>query len=94
MGKVRFGLSISLDGYVAGPDQSLENPLGVGGERLHDWAIALAAWRKSHGKEGGEVNESAQVMEESITNVGATIMGRNMFGGHPGPWSETSPWRG
>jgi dihydrofolate reductase len=94
MPKLRFRISISLDGYVAGPNQSLKDPLGVGGENLHEWAVSLAAWRALHGKEGGEVNESTQVMAESLTNVGATIMGRNMFGGHPGPWSSSAPWKG
>jgi dihydrofolate reductase len=94
MPKLRFRISISLDGYVAGPNQSLKDPLGVGGENLHEWAVSLAAWRASHRKEGGEVNESTQVMEESLTNIGATIMGRNMFGGHPGPWSSSAPWKG
>jgi dihydrofolate reductase len=92
--KLRFRISISLDGYVAGPNQSLKDPLGVGGENLHGWALSLAAWRAEHGKDGGEVNESTQVMEESLTNIGATIMGRNMFGGHPGPWSSSAPWNG
>jgi dihydrofolate reductase len=94
MTKVRFRISISLDGYVAGPNQSLKDPLGVGGEKLHGWAVSLTAWRAQHGKEGGEVNESTQVMEQSIANIGATIMGRNMFGGHPGPWSSSAPWNG
>ena len=94
MPKLRFRISISLDGYVAGPNQSLEEPLGVGGERLHEWAISLAAWRAAHGMEGGEENASTQVMAESLVNIGATIMGRNMFGGHPGPWSSSAPWTG
>jgi dihydrofolate reductase len=94
VGRVRFAISVSLDGYVAGPNQTVDEPLGAGGEGLHEWALSLEAWRRSHGMEGGEVNESAQVMEEYNANVGATIMGRNMFGGHPGPWSETSPWTG
>jgi dihydrofolate reductase len=85
---------MSLDGFVAGPRQSVENPLGIGGERLHDWAVELDAWRKAHGKAGGETNESSRVMEESLANIGATIMGRNMFGGHPGPWNADSPWNG
>lgn len=84
---------MSLDGYVAGPDQSVENPLGVGGMHLHDWAFALAAWREPHGLEGGEVNESTLVVEAALANIGATIMGRNMFGGGPGPWSD-DPWNG
>ena len=94
MSKLRFKISMSLDGYVAGPSQSVENPLGIGGMRLHEWVFPLAAWRRMHGMEGGEVNESSQVVEESLVNIGATIMGRNMFGGHPGPWDEGKPWNG
>lgn len=94
MSKLRFGISMSLDGFVAGPDQSVENPLGIGGERLHEWVVPLAAWREAHGLPGGEVNESARVVEESQANIGATIMGRNMFGGHPGPWNSERPWTG
>jgi len=85
---------MSLDGYIAGPEQSLENPLGIGGVKLHEWAFALAAWRAPHGLEGGEVNESTAVFEESLAGIGATIMGRDMFGGHPGPWDAASPWNG
>jgi dihydrofolate reductase len=85
---------MSLDGFTAGPEQSTENPLGIGGERLHQWALSLAAWRKAHGLEGGDVNESARVIEESVSNIGATIMGRNMFGGNPGPWDSRAPWNG
>jgi dihydrofolate reductase len=92
--KLRLRISMSLDGYVAGPDQSVKNPLGVGGERLHEWVVPLAAWRTTHGKQGGEVNPSSAVVEESLVNVGATIMGRNMFGGHPGPWDAQKPWNG
>jgi dihydrofolate reductase len=92
--KLRFRISMSLDGFTAGPRQSIENPLGVGGEQLHEWALPLAAWRRPHGLEGGEVNESTPVFEESLSNIGATIMGRNMFGGQPGAWNEASPWNG
>jgi dihydrofolate reductase len=92
--KVRFRISMSLDGYTAGPQQSQKNPLGVGGQRLHEWAFPLAAWRAPHGLKGGEVNESTRVVEESLANIGATIMGRNMFGGHPGPWDTRKPWNG
>jgi dihydrofolate reductase len=94
MSKIRFQLSVSLDGYVAGPDQSEDNPLGVGGEDLHEWIVELEAWRKMHGMEGGEVNASTPVVEELQSNVGATVMGRNMFGGGPGPWREDLPWKG
>jgi dihydrofolate reductase len=91
---LRFGISMSLDGFVAGPNQSLQNPLGIGGERLHEWVVPLAAWRAPHGKPGGEVNDSTKVVEESLANIGTTIMGRNMFGGHPGPWDAGKPWNG
>jgi dihydrofolate reductase len=94
MASVRFNLSISLDGYLAGPNQSLEDPLGAGGLHLHDWAFPLAAFRRPHGLEGGDVNASTQVIEESVANVGAVIMGRNMFGGYPGPWRSDPPWTG
>src|SRR5689334_4462033 len=94
MTKLRFNLTMSLDGYLAGPDQSLEHPLGVGGRALHDWAFALAAFRQRHGMEGGETNASTQVLEEAVADVGAYIMGRNMFGGYPGPWPTDPPWNG
>lgn len=94
MSKIRFQISMSLDGFVAGPSQSVENPLGIGGERLHDWLVPLTTFRALHGQEGGEVNESTSVVEESFANIGATVMGRNMFGGHPGPWDAKNPWNG
>jgi dihydrofolate reductase len=94
MSRLRFRISVSLDGFVAGPNQSLQEPLGTGGERLHVWVIALQSWRQAHGREGGVVNESTPVMERELANIGATIMGRNMFGGGPGPWSKTDPWNG
>ena len=93
MAKVSLHISISLDGFVAGPNQSEENPLGEGGEQLHEWALELAAWREPHGQEGGEVNASTEIIEEMREGVGATLMGRNMFGGGPGPWGE-EPWEG
>jgi len=92
--KLRMKIAMSLDGFVAGPHQSVENPLGVGGMRLHDWVVPLKAWRSTHGLEGGEVNESSRVVEESVANIGATIMGRKMFGGHPGRWNREKPWLG
>jgi dihydrofolate reductase len=85
---------MSLDGFVAGPEQSVKEPLGKGGEGLHQWVVRLAPWRAAHGLEGGEVDESSRVVEESLENVGATLMGRNMFGGHPGPWDASKPWKG
>jgi dihydrofolate reductase len=92
--KLRFRISISLDGFVAGPNQSLQEPLGIGGEQLHEWVFPLKAWRRPHGLDGGEVNESTPVLEQELANIGATIMGRNMFGGGSGPWSTTEPWNG
>lgn len=94
MSKLRLKISMSLDGFVAGPDQSVDNPLGIGGMRLHEWVFPLQAWRAMHGLEGGEVNESSAVVEESLANIGATVMGRNMFGGHPGPWKADNSWNG
>jgi dihydrofolate reductase len=94
LARLRFRISISLDGYTAGPEQSVKNPLGIGGEGLHDWAFPLAAWRKPHGLKGGKINQSSSVMEDLLANLGATIMGRNMFGGHPGPWDRENPWNG
>jgi dihydrofolate reductase len=91
--KFRFQISVSVDGFIAGPNPSEPDPLGEGGEQLHEWAFKLAAWRKPHGREGGEVNASSAVMEEALSNVGATVMGRKMFGGGPGPWGD-DPWDG
>jgi dihydrofolate reductase len=92
--KLRLKISMSLDGFVAGPSQSVDNPLGIGGMRLHEWAFALAIFRDEHGMSGGEVNESTRVIKESLANIGATVMGRNMFGGHPGRWNPKKPWDG
>lgn len=93
MAKLRFQVSMSLDGFIAGPNPSEKDPLGEGGMQLHQWAFKLAVWRKPHGQEGGEVNASTEIVEASLENVGATVMGRNMFGGGPGPWRE-DPWDG
>ena len=94
MSKVRAHISISLDGYVAGPNQSMENPLGEGGEGLHDWAVGLKAWRELAGMEGGEENANSDVIAEVNANVGAEIMGRGKFGPpQRGPWGD-DPWQG
>src|SRR5215207_5554306 len=96
MSKLRCHISISADGFVAGPNQSEENPLGEGGERLHDWIVSLAAWRESHDKQGGEVSPSTPIVEETRENVGAGVMGRNMFGpvtgGDWGRWQWKGWW--
>jgi dihydrofolate reductase len=94
MSKVRAHISVSADGYVAGPNQSHEEPLGEGGESLHDWMLELRAWRESHGHEGGEETISTQIFEEERANVGAEIMGRGKFGPpEGGPWGDDQ-WRG
>jgi dihydrofolate reductase len=94
MSKLRCHIAISADGFVAGPNQSLENPIGEGGQHLHTWMVELAAWRQLHGAPGGEVNESTRVVEESLENVGAGVMGRNMFGPiGGGPWRDNE-WTG
>ncbi len=85
-------ISISLDGYVAGPNQSIDNPFGEGGMRLHDWVFATASWRRQQGLEGGDESADSEVAEEVIQGVGAYIMGRKMFGGRPGPWAQE--WKG
>jgi dihydrofolate reductase len=94
MSKLRCHISISLDGFVAGPNQSEENPLGEGGERLHEWAASLAAWREPHGGHGGEVNESTRIMEETLEYIGAGVMGRNMFGPIGGGDWGSGQWKG
>ena len=93
MSKVRAIISISLDGYVAGPNQSEENPLGEGGERLHEWVFETKSWRESHGEEGGELGPSNEAVEQMHDNVGAFVMGRNMFGPIRGDWGDES-WKG
>jgi dihydrofolate reductase len=94
MSKVRVHISTSLDGYVAGPNQSEENPLGEGGERLHDWLIELRSWREHNGMTGGVENASDAVFDEVTANVGAEIMGRGKFGpAARGPWGD-DPWQG
>src|SRR3954452_2782781 len=85
-------LSISLDGYAAGPNQSLENPIGEGGMRLHQWVLKTDTWREQHGEEGGERTPDSEVVEEVVENVGAYIMGRNMFSPGRGDWDLD--WRG
>jgi dihydrofolate reductase len=95
MAKVRVhNFSISLDGYGAGPDQTLDQPLGVGGEQLHDWGTSTRSWRAAHAMEGGvEGGIDDEWMARGTQGIGATIMGRNMFGPVRGEWRD-DPWRG
>ncbi len=88
MGKVVLDISMSLDGYVAGPRPSLEQPLGAGGEQLHEWAFGLASFRERHGESGGARNADDEVVAESLARTGAVVMGRRMFSGGDGPWEE------
>jgi dihydrofolate reductase len=85
--------SISIDGYGAGPDQSLEDPLGVGGEALHDWFIQTRTFRQVHGQEGGDTGPDDLAARNGFENMGAWILGRNMFGPVRGPWPDEE-WRG
>ncbi len=88
MARVICDISISLDGFVAGPNPSLEQPLGEGGDFLHEWAFAATSWRESHGLEGGEKNADSEVIEEWLRATGAVVMGRKMFSGGEGPWEN------
>jgi dihydrofolate reductase len=81
-------ISMSLDGFVAGPNPTLEQPLGERGELLHDWAVRLSSWRERHGLSGGDRNADAEVVDESLAATGAVVMGRRMFSGGAGPWED------
>jgi dihydrofolate reductase len=94
MTKLRCQITMTLDGYVAGPNQSLADPLGNGGIHLHDWALPTKTFRALHGDvSGGDMGINDDVLREAFENVGATIMGRNMFGPVRGPWAR-DPWKG
>jgi dihydrofolate reductase len=94
MPKVRVhSFAVSLDGYAAGPRQSLENPIGEGGSRLHEWVFASRYGRRMLGMDGGEEGVDDEFLERGDVGVGATIMGRNMFGPIRGPWTDES-WTG
>ena len=88
MAKLTLDISMSLDGFVAGPNQTLDEPLGEGGEALHEWVVGVASWRERHGLSGGEVNVDSEVVGEALQNTGATVMGRRMFSGGQGPWED------
>jgi dihydrofolate reductase len=95
MSKVRIGVAVSLDGYMAGMNQRVDNALGDGGESLHEWMFELEAFGRMHGDPdaSGITNENTRWVEDMFEGVGAGVMGRNMFGGHPGPWDEPA-WEG
>jgi dihydrofolate reductase len=88
MAKLILDISMSLDGFVAGPNPSLDDPLGENGERLHEWILVTRAWRESHGLEGGEEGVDSELTSELIGQAAATVMGRRMFSGGEGPWED------
>ena len=90
MAKLKLDISMSLDGYIAGPEPTLEDPLGKGGERLHEWVFGLKSFRERHGMSGGETNADDEIVAETVRGIGAVVMGRKMFSGGAGPW-ETDP---
>lgn len=90
MPKVTVDITMSLDGFVAGPNPTIEEPLGHGGERLHEWVYGSASWREQHGRSGGERNVDDEVFRESLAAGGAVVMGRKMFSGGEGSW-ESDP---
>lgn len=95
MGAVFVDMSMSLDGYIAGPNDSQESPLGDGGERLHEWVFELQSWRERQGLDGGETNRDSEIVAESFETVGAFVMGRRMFDNDDGPWGDDpfeGPW--
>lgn len=92
MSNVTCSISISLDGYVAGSNQSIEDPIGQGGMRLHEWVLATGSWREQHGQEGGERSADDEVAAGLMQGIGAFIMGRNMFDPGRGDWDAS--WRG
>jgi dihydrofolate reductase len=83
-----LNISTSVDGFVAGPNQTLEQPLGEGGEQLHEWVVVLESWRKQHGLEGGETNADDEIVRQTHDRTGAFVMGRRMFSGGEGPWED------
>ena len=88
MGLIAIDISVSVDGFVAGPNATLEEPLGEGGERLHEWIFGLDAWRERHGLEGGERSVDNDVVEAAVARWGAVVMGRKMWSGGSGPWED------
>jgi dihydrofolate reductase len=88
MTKLTLDISMSLDGFIAGPNRTVEEPLGEGGEQLHQWIFGLESWRKPHGLSGGTTGPDSDVVQESVDATGAVVMGRRMFSGGEGPWED------
>ena len=93
MAVTTLDISMSLDSFIAGPNQTVEEPLGEGGLQLHEWIFGLASWRERHGQSGGVTNADSEVLQESVEATGAVVMGRRMFSGGEGPW-ENDPVAG
>jgi dihydrofolate reductase len=94
MSRLVVDISVSLDGFVAGPNQTLDDPLGKDGELLHDWVVATKQFSEAHGREGGETGVDDDIGAEHLAGKGATIMGRHMFSGGEGPWEDDPKGRG
>ena len=92
MGKVTSDMSMSLDGFITGPNDDIERPLGEGGERLHEWVYGTAGWREPHGLAGGAADRDSEVVDESFKATGAVVMGRRMFDLGVGPWGDEPPF--
>jgi dihydrofolate reductase len=90
--KVTADISMSLDGFITGPNVGVEHPLGEGGDRLHRWVYGLASWREPHGLEGGEKNRDSEIMDETFKAAGAFVMGRGMFDSGEEPWGDNPPF--
>jgi len=94
MGRVIADITMTLDGFVAGPNDGIENPLGEGGDRIHQWLYDSASWRELHGHEGGEARADGKLVEESFERTGAIVMGKRMFENGDGPngWADHPPF--
>jgi dihydrofolate reductase len=95
MAKLRaHNIAMSIDGFMAGPHQTLEDPMGIGGQGLHQWSFATRSFRRMHGMEGGAAGVDDDFIAAGDEGIGATVMGRNMFGPVRGPWAPDEEWRG
>ena len=88
MARITLDISMSLDGFVAGPEPSLDDPLGKRGMELHEWVFGLASWRRAHGGEGGDTGPDSDLVAEHVASYGAVVMGRRMYSGGEGPWED------
>lgn len=92
MSKVAFDISMSLDGFINGPNDNVESPFGNGGERLHQWLYGLATWREQHGLVGGQTGSDAEILGEAFRDIGAVVMGRRMFDNAEANWGDNPPF--